>query len=89
MVFTPLRIFTLGLAFNAVQANTIAAFLSDAHTVPTHLSGVVLALLAAPVFSTAFGRWRASPSGCCPQWHSLNRSGAAPGPRSLLQSSSL
>ena len=26
MVFTPMRIFTLGLAFNAVQAKTIADF---------------------------------------------------------------
>jgi AGCS family alanine or glycine:cation symporter len=56
MVFALLLIFTLGLAFNAVQANTIAVVLSDAHTVPTQLSGIVLALLAAPVF---FGGVRA------------------------------
>ena len=54
--FALLLIFTFGLAFNAVQANTIAAVLSDAHTVPTQLSGIVLALLAAPVF---FGGVRA------------------------------
>jgi AGCS family alanine or glycine:cation symporter len=56
MVFALLLIFTFGLAFNAVQANTIAAVLHDAHTVPTQLSGIVLALLAAPVF---FGGVRA------------------------------
>ena len=56
MVFALLLIFTFGLAFNAVQANTIAAVLRDAHTVPTQLSGIVLALLAAPVF---FGGVRA------------------------------
>jgi len=56
MVFALLLIFTFGLAFNAVQANTIAAVLRDAHTVPTQLSGIVLALLGAPVF---FGGIRA------------------------------
>jgi AGCS family alanine or glycine:cation symporter len=45
------------LAFNTVQANAIAAVLSDAHTVPTQLSGIVLALLAAPAF---FGGMRDS-----------------------------
>jgi alanine or glycine:cation symporter, AGCS family len=65
MVFTPMRIFTLGLAFNAVQANTIAAFLSDLHlcTLPTHLSGVVLALLAGSVFSAAF-----QAAACVAEW---------------------
>jgi hypothetical protein len=56
MAFALLLIFTFGLAFNAVQANTIAAVLRDAHTVPTQLSGIVLAVLAAPVF---FGGVRA------------------------------
>jgi hypothetical protein len=71
MVFALLLIFTFGLAFNAVQANTIAAVLRDARTVPTQLSGIVLALLAAPAFLAVFAQWRASPSGCCPQWLSL------------------
>jgi AGCS family alanine or glycine:cation symporter len=56
MVFALLLIFTFGLAFSAVQANTIAAVLRDAHTVPTKLSGIDLTLLAAPVF---FGGVRA------------------------------
>jgi Na+/alanine symporter len=86
MVFTPMRIFTLGLAFNAVQANTIAAFLSDVHLVPTHLSGFVLALLAASVFRRLFGWRRVASLG---NGTRLYRSGAAPGPRYLLQSSSL
>ena len=56
MVFAVLLIFTFGIAFNAVQANTIAAVLKDAHTVPLGATGVILAILAAPVF---FGGVRA------------------------------
>ena len=48
-VFAVLLIFTFGIAFNAVQANTIAVVLRDAHTVPVHATGVILVLLAAPV----------------------------------------
>jgi len=50
VVFSLLLIFTFGIAFNGVQANTIADVLSGAHTVPTWLTGLILALLAAPVF---------------------------------------
>ena len=50
LVFAVLLIFTFGIAFNGVQANTIADVLSGAHTVPVHLTGVVLVVLAAPVF---------------------------------------
>src|SRR5271166_550221 len=50
MVFAVLLIFTFGIAFNAVQANTIATVLRDAHTVPPGITGVILAILAAPVF---------------------------------------
>jgi alanine or glycine:cation symporter, AGCS family len=63
MVFALLLIFTFGLAFNAVQANTIAIILQDAHTVPTQLSGIILALLAAPIF---FGGVRAV--SCVAEW---------------------
>ena len=56
MVFAVLLIFTFGIAFNAVQANTIAAVLKDSHTVPLGLTGVILAVLAAPIF---FGGVRA------------------------------
>ncbi|MBV8455442.1 MAG: sodium:alanine symporter family protein, partial [Acetobacteraceae bacterium] len=50
VVFAILLVFTFGIAFNAVQSNTIATVLRDAHTVPLHASGVILVLLAAPVF---------------------------------------
>jgi AGCS family alanine or glycine:cation symporter len=50
MIFAVLLIFTFGIAFNAVQSNTIAAVLHDAHTVPSHASAVILVVLAAPVF---------------------------------------
>jgi AGCS family alanine or glycine:cation symporter len=50
MVFAVLLIFTFGIAFNGVQANTIADVLQGAHTVPPLLTGVILAILAAPVF---------------------------------------
>jgi AGCS family alanine or glycine:cation symporter len=50
MIFAVLLIFTFGIAFNAVQSNTIAAVLHDAHTVPPYASAVILVLLAAPVF---------------------------------------
>jgi AGCS family alanine or glycine:cation symporter len=56
MVFAVLLIFTFGIAFNAVQANTIAGVLQDAHTVPLWATGIVLAIFAAPVF---FGGLRA------------------------------
>jgi alanine or glycine:cation symporter, AGCS family len=49
MVFAVLLIFTFGIAFNAVQANTIAAVLRDVHTVPLQASGILLVLLDAPV----------------------------------------
>jgi AGCS family alanine or glycine:cation symporter len=50
VVFAVLLIFTFGIAFNAVQANTISGVLADAHTVPTSITGFVLAILAVPVF---------------------------------------
>jgi AGCS family alanine or glycine:cation symporter len=56
MVFAVLLIFTFGIAFNAVQANTIAGVLQSAHTVPLWATGIILAVLAAPVF---FGGLRA------------------------------
>ena len=49
VTFAVLLIFTFGIAFNAVQANTIASVLRDAHTVPVSWSGAVLVLLSAPV----------------------------------------
>ncbi len=56
MVFAVLLVFTFGIAFNAVQANTIAGVLDEAHGVPVGWTGPILALLAAPVF---FGGVRA------------------------------
>jgi AGCS family alanine or glycine:cation symporter len=50
MIFAVLLIFTFGIAFNGVQANTIASVLQGAHTVPPIWTGVILAILAAPVF---------------------------------------
>lgn len=48
MVFAVLLLFTFGLAFNAVQANTIADTLREAHGVPTWLTALGLVALAAP-----------------------------------------
>ncbi|WP_181705762.1 alanine/glycine:cation symporter family protein [Chthonobacter rhizosphaerae] len=48
-IFAVLLIVTFGLAFNAVQANTIADTLQSAHAVPTWATAAVLVLLAAPV----------------------------------------
>ena len=56
VLFAVLLIFTFGIAFNGVQANTISDVLQGAHTVPPMLTGVILAILAAPVF---FGGMRA------------------------------
>jgi AGCS family alanine or glycine:cation symporter len=56
VIFSVLLIFTFGIAFNGVQANTIADVLRGAHTVPPTYTGVILAVLAAPVF---FGGMRA------------------------------
>ncbi len=50
VIFAVLLIFTFGIAFNGVQANTIADVLQGAHTVPPLWTGVILAVLAAPVF---------------------------------------
>jgi AGCS family alanine or glycine:cation symporter len=47
IVFAVLLIFTFGVAFNAVQANTIAGVLLEAHTVDPRWTGVVLAVIAA------------------------------------------
>lgn len=55
-VFAVLLILTFGLAFNAVQANTIADVLADGHGIPAWLTALALAALAAPVF---FGGVRA------------------------------
>jgi alanine or glycine:cation symporter, AGCS family len=56
LAFSGLLIFTFGIAFNAVQANTIADVLRAAHTVDTSWTAGVLVVLAAPVF---FGGTRA------------------------------
>jgi alanine or glycine:cation symporter, AGCS family len=49
ILFAVLLIFTFGIAFNMVQANTIGDVLSSAHTVDVRWTAVVLMLLAAPV----------------------------------------
>ena len=56
MVFAAMLVFTFGIAFNGVQANTIADVLASAHGVPVWLTALLLALLATPVF---FGGVRA------------------------------
>ena len=50
IVFAVLLIFTFGLAFNAVQANTIADVLGESFGIPTIVTGIVLALICAPIF---------------------------------------
>jgi AGCS family alanine or glycine:cation symporter len=55
-VFAVLLIFTFGLAFNAVQANTIAAVMAESYGMPAWGTAVVLVALAAPV---VFGGVRA------------------------------
>jgi alanine or glycine:cation symporter, AGCS family len=55
-VFAVLLIFTFGLTFNAVQANTIADTLSSAHGIPPLFTAIGLVILAAPVL---FGGMRA------------------------------
>lgn len=55
-VFAVLLLFTFGLAFNAVQANTIAAVAAETAGVPTWGTAAALVLLAAPV---VFGGTRA------------------------------
>lgn len=49
VLFAVLLIFTFGIAFNMVQANTIADVLKNAHSVNTGWTAVILMLLAAPV----------------------------------------
>ena len=50
IVFAVLLIFTFGLAFNAVQANTIADVLGESFGIPTVVTGIALALICAPIF---------------------------------------
>jgi len=49
ILFAVLLIFTFGIAFNMVQANTIGDVLASAHTVDVRWTAVVLMVLAAPV----------------------------------------
>ena len=49
VLFAVLLIFTFGVAFNMVQANTISDVLSSAHTVNKETSALLLVLLTAPV----------------------------------------
>jgi alanine or glycine:cation symporter, AGCS family len=49
ILFAFLLIFTFGIAFNMVQANTIGDVLSGAHTVSTRWTAVILMVVAAPV----------------------------------------
>lgn len=55
-IFAVLLIFTFGLTFNAVQANTIADTLSSTHGIPPLFTAIGLVILAAPVL---FGGVRA------------------------------
>ena len=48
-IFAVLLIFTFGLAFNAVQANTIADTLNSSHGIPPLVTAIGLVILAAPV----------------------------------------
>ena len=49
-IFAVLLIFTFGLTFNAVQANTIADTLRSGHGIPPLATALGLVVLAAPVF---------------------------------------
>jgi AGCS family alanine or glycine:cation symporter len=49
MLFAVLLVFTFGVAFNMVQANTISDVLASAHTVDKTTTAIVLAVLTAPV----------------------------------------
>lgn len=49
ILFAVLLIFTFGVAFNMVQANTISDVLRSAHTIDQHWSALLLAVLTAPV----------------------------------------
>lgn len=49
VVFAVLLIFTFGIAFSMVQANTIADVLKNGHTVDIHVTAAILVVLAAPV----------------------------------------
>jgi AGCS family alanine or glycine:cation symporter len=49
VVFAVVLIFTFGIAFNMVQANTISDVLAGAHTVSEEWSAVILMVVAAPV----------------------------------------
>lgn len=49
VVFAVLLIFTFGIAFNMVQANTIADVLKSGHTVDTRWTATILMVLAAPI----------------------------------------
>jgi alanine or glycine:cation symporter, AGCS family len=49
VLFAVLLIFTFGIAFNMVQANTIGDVLKSAHTVSERWTAVVLMVIAAPV----------------------------------------
>jgi AGCS family alanine or glycine:cation symporter len=55
-IFAVLLIFTFGLTFNAVQANTIADTFNSAHGIPPLFTAISLVVLAAPVL---FGGMRA------------------------------
>jgi alanine or glycine:cation symporter, AGCS family len=49
VLFAVLLVFTFGVAFNMVQANTIADVLRSAHTVSENWSAVILILITAPI----------------------------------------
>ena len=49
LVFAVLLVFTYGIAFNMVQANTIANTVQGAHGVPTWISAIVLLVITAPI----------------------------------------
>jgi AGCS family alanine or glycine:cation symporter len=48
-IFALLLIFTFGLTFNAVQANTIADTLQSAHGIPPLITAIGLVVLSAPI----------------------------------------
>ena len=50
IVFAVLLIFTFGLAFNAVQANTIADVFTESFGLPAPVTAVLLAVIAGPIF---------------------------------------
>ena len=70
IVFAVLLIFTVGIAFNMVQSNTIAGALEgDKHlSLNIHYTALALMVICAPVLFGGIRRLRKSPRSSCRSW---------------------